>query len=331
MYNLDKRYENIKLIFKEDGHKYNDSLGRDYVSATTFISNYIPKFDTNKWSRYKAKELGISIKEVKNNWNNITTESCDRGNKTHNYLEDGINYSSKFSKSIQYLNAKTDGTMITVADIPSLNVTPFDIKEFIDATENKYSEIYKVFNYYLERDYVIYAELGAFLLDYLISGMIDVPVIREDQFVILDWKTNKDGLIFESGYYKKDKKQIPHQKTNNWIRTNDKMLSPLNHLPECNGSHYNMQLSLYAYMVESILRIPCAGIGLCHIQTPFIMNEYNMPLSSKTGNYTIDQSKNETVSWHKMPYLKKEIQSILNDRKKELIAKGLTETQLTIF
>lgn len=48
------------------------------------------------------------------------------------------------------------------------------------------------------------------------------------------------------------------------------MLPPLNHLPNCNGSHYTMQLSMYAKMVELILGIPCTGLGLCHIGSPFV-------------------------------------------------------------
>lgn len=331
MYNLDKRYENINLIFHEKEHKYNDSLNRNYVSATTFINNYIPKFDTKKWARFKAKELGVSEKTIKENWKNITKESCDRGNNTHNYLENGINTASQFIKSVQYLKNKKEGIMTTVADIPNMKATPLDIKNFIEATENKYQEIYKVFNYYIERDYIIYAELGAFLLDYLLSGTIDVPVIREDQFVILDWKTNKDGLKFESGYYKKDKNQIPHQLTNKWVNKNDTMLPPLNNLPECNGSHYNLQLSLYAKMIELILGIPCVGIALCHIQTPFVLNEYGMPYRTKTGSYIIDEKRNEVVTWHPMKYLKNEINLLLLDRKKELIANNMNQPQLKLF
>lgn len=42
----DKRYDEIFLYFKEDGHKYNDSNGNSYTSVTTLIhDNYIPKFN----------------------------------------------------------------------------------------------------------------------------------------------------------------------------------------------------------------------------------------------------------------------------------------------
>ena len=30
----DKRYNDIRLIFHEEEHKYNDSLGNDYISTT---------------------------------------------------------------------------------------------------------------------------------------------------------------------------------------------------------------------------------------------------------------------------------------------------------
>lgn len=107
--------------------------------------------------------------------------------------------------------------MVTVADIPYLNVKPLDIPKFIQATNNKYPEIYNVFKYYTDNGYTIYSEIGVYLIDYLISGTIDILCIREDQFVILDWKTNKDGLKFESGYYRRDKSQKPWQLTNDWV------------------------------------------------------------------------------------------------------------------
>lgn len=86
----DKRYNDIRLIFHEEEHKYNDSLGNDYISTTTILHNYAPKFDKNYWLRKKSKELGISEKKLEEQWSTITKEACERGTNTHNGLEDGV-------------------------------------------------------------------------------------------------------------------------------------------------------------------------------------------------------------------------------------------------
>lgn len=251
----DTRYNDVRLIFKEDGHKYTDTLGNEYLSTTTFLHEYQTKFDKTFWLRKKAKELGISEKKLAAQWDAIRDEACDRGSKTHNGLEDGVKLVSKFNDAIRYAQTHDDNSMSTIADLPQIDkhVRELDIKAFIDYTERKYTDLYNVFDYYTKNGYKIYAEIGAFLIDYLLSGTIDVLCIRDDQFVIGDYKTNRGGLKFESGYFKKDKTQKPAQDTDVWVSKEEWLLPPLNNLPSCNGSIYNMQLSLYAAYVEMIL------------------------------------------------------------------------------
>lgn len=324
----DTRYNDVKLIFKEDGHKYNDTNGNDYISTTTILHSLAPAFDKKYWLKKKAKELGISEKRLEKQWQDITDEACTRGTKTHNGLEDGIKTSSMFKSAVKYM-IKDNGEMITIADLPNinLNVKQLDIKEFIDATENKYPQVYDIFHYYTNAGYKIYAEIGAFLMDFLISGTIDVLCIRDDKFVIGDWKTNRGGLKFEAGYYKKDKTQKPNQLTNDWVTKKEFLLPPVNHLPNCNGSIYNLQLSMYAFMVESILGIPNAGLWLCHIDSDFVLNEYGMPKRFPDGLYHVKKNPVEKTTVYKMKYLKEEIIRILADRRKVVNAnKTLQQT-----
>lgn len=324
----DTRYNDVKLIFKEDGHKYNDTNGNDYISTTTILHSLAPAFDKKYWLKKKAKELGISEKRLEKQWQDITDEACSRGTKTHNGLEDGIKTSSMFKAAVKYM-IKDNGEMITIADLPNinLNVKQLDIKEFIDATENKYPQVYDIFHYYTNAGYKIYAEIGAFLIDFLISGTIDVLCIRDDKFVIGDWKTNRGGLKFEAGYYKKDRTQKPNQLTNDWVAKKEFLLPPVNHLPNCNGSIYNLQLSMYAFMVESILGIPNAGLWLCHIDSDFVLNEYGMPKRFPDGLYHVKKNPVEKTTVYKMKYLKEEIIRILADRRKVVNAnKTLQQT-----
>jgi hypothetical protein len=327
----DKRYNDIRLVFDEPQHKYTDTLGNGYISTTTILHNYQPKFDKSYWLRKKSKELGISEKKLEQQWDTIKDEACERGSNTHNGLEDGIKGGSQFKKAIQYLEARQTGEMITVADIPTIlgNYRLLDLSEFIELTENKYPQIYEVFQRYTTNGYQIYAEIGTFLIDFLVSGTIDVLLLREDKFVIGDWKTNRGGLKFEAGYFKKDKSQKPAQTTDIWVPKQDFLLPPVNNLPNCNGSVYNLQLSMYAFMVELILGIPCIGMWLCHIDSDFELNEYGQPKRFPDGLYHIKENPKEKTTFHVMQYRKQEIELILNDRRMQLEA-GAVNTQFKL-
>lgn len=311
----DIRYNDVFLYFEEEGHKYTDNLGNEYKSVTTLIhDNYVPKFDKKYWLHKKSRELGISEKTLERQWQAITDEACARGTATHNGLENAIKEVSMFKNAIQYLNNITTGRVVSVADIPNFKAKPLDIERFKEATNNKYEEIYRVFDFYTQRGYTIYSEIGAYLIDYLVSGTIDILCIRDNDFVILDWKTNRNGLQFESGYYKKDKTTKPAQLTNVWVPKAEGMLPPLNHLPNCNGMHYTMQLSLYAKMVELILGIPCVGLGLCHIGSPFVKNGWGMPFRNEHNQYPIDPNGEETIKWYRIDYKRREAELVLIDR-----------------
>lgn len=329
---MDTRYNQNFLFFEEEGHKYNDSMGNEYLSVTTLIHDYYNNFDAAYWAHKKAREQGKSEKAILAEWDRIRDEACSRGTKTHNGLEDAIKEVSKFKKAIQYLTDTTSGRVITIADIPALIPQPLDVDKFIEATDNKYPEIYRVFKFYTDKGYIIYSEIGAYLMDYLVSGTIDIFCYRPTDFVILDWKTNRDGLKFEAGYYKKDKTTIPNQLTNEWIpQPRKKMLPPVSHLSDCNGMHYSLQLSMYAIMAEIILGIPCYGLGLCHIGSPWITNKYGQPLRDEEG-YHVDPNGEETINWFKINYLRNEVIALLKDREYKLRANKKTiNQQLSLF
>lgn len=330
MLQVDPRYNTDYLYFDEGPHKYTDTLGNEYLSVTTLIGNYHEKFDKKYWARIKAKEQGKTERQIIAEWDRINKEATTRGTAKHNAIEDAIKDVSKFKDAIKYLTTIESGRCVTVADIPNLIPKPLDIEKFKEATEYKYDEIYRVFDYYTQKGYTIYSEIGMFLIDYLISGTIDILCIKDDEFVILDWKTNRDGLIFESGYYKKDKTIIPNQLTNEWVPKDVRMLPPLGHLQDCNGMHYTMQLSLYAIGVEMILGIPCRGLGLCHIGSAWVLNSYGQPFRDVDG-YHVDPDKPDTVKWYKINYRKADAIALLKDRYLQLKANSKqTDKQLKL-
>lgn len=325
----DSRYNDIRLIFDEPTHKYTDTLGNKYISTTTILGQYKKAFDKKYWLAKKAKELNISEKRLEAQWQTITDEACTRGTVTHNGIEDGIRGISMFKEAVKHINRST-GDMITIADIPNINmnIKELYIPDFIDATGNKYPEIYRVLQYYVDNGYKIYAEIGGFLIDYLLSGTIDVLIIRDDQFVIGDWKTNRGGLKFEAGYYKKDKSQHPAQHTDIWVPKKEFLLPPVSNLPSCNGMIYNLQLSIYAKMVEIILGIPNAGLWLAHIDSDFVLNEYGQPKRFPDGLYHVKKNPVEKVTMHKMKYLIPEVNAIFSDRYRTVSAERVTSQTL---
>ena len=328
---IDTRYETDFLYFDEGPHKYTDTLGNEYRSVTTLIGDYYNHFDADYWAHKKAREQGKSEKAIKAEWEKIKDEACTRGTATHNGIEDAIKDVSKFKNAIKYLENTDSGRCVTIADIPKLIPQPLDVEKFKEATDNKYPEIYRVFDYYTSKGYIIYSEIGMFLIDYLISGTIDIFCYRPTDFVILDWKTNRDGLKFEAGYYKKDKTTVPNQLTDIWVKKRSNMLPPFIHLEDCNGEHYAMQLSLYALGAELILGIPCHGLGLCHIGSPWIKNKYGQPYRDKDG-YHVDPNGKETVNWYRINYHKKEALDLLQDRYYKLkAANKLSNKELSLF
>jgi len=144
--------------------------------------------------------------------------------------------------------------------------------------------------------FTLYAEKRVYNPILGLAGMIDVFLAKGKHFIILDWKTNKDLLRFESGYYKKAWKDVNgvrrKVRTEHWIKNENRLLYPIGHLDECKGSVYSMQLSLYAFLCE------CWGmvqldLQLCHIR------------------------RNEDVEFsplfYQIPYLKEEVKNMLVD------------------
>ena len=81
-------------------------------------------------------------------------------------------------------------------------------------------------------------------------------------------------------------------------------------------------------MVETILGIPNAGLWLCHIDSDFVLNEYGMPKRFPDGLYHVKKNPIEKVTLFKMKYLKKEVMSILSDRRKVIAATRIQSQSL---
>ena len=127
----------------------------------------------------------------------------------------------------------------------------------------------------------IYPELILYSPFYKVCGTSDVVIIYPDKtFDVEDYKSNKE-LKFES--FKKFN-QVTLKKEPVMMK------SPVSHLQDCNGLHYTIQLSLYAFMLE----------------------QFGYKCKSLTLRHMIQETDNWREVPYTVPYLKKEVYTLLN-------------------
>lgn len=124
------------------------------------------------------------------------------------------------------------------------------------------------------------------------AGQSDEVWLFDKFFDIDDWKTNKQ--ITQEGWFDRD------------LFENQMMLGPLNHLPDCHLTHYTLQISLYAYMIAECGRTP-RNLQFTHYP-PLFFHENGLPGPPDESSPVV----------YKVPYLKNEIEAILEPRRKYL-------------
>lgn len=262
------------IQFDPTTHTYTRK-GLVYTPCTTFINSFKKPFNRRYWAMYSTlKEMfhlrvrhneeyeiiyvnniahsidelyGIEMyregcKMLKNGWDEITKTACDRGNKIHNFLEDSINESKgDTGETNSYIKPLTGEIEI------------FHTKHDLDNTNlgDIYPEIYNTLLFYIERSCTIFAEKRLYIDGYKVSGTIDCLVVKGNKFAIIDWKTNKDIIHFKAGYYRKEKVNGRTFKTSEWIEKASYLLHPIDHLEDSKGNIYTLQVSAYAFMLES--------------------------------------------------------------------------------
>jgi len=296
------------IYFDEVEHKYTDDCGNDYTSVTTAIHKFIEPFKSNYWAKRKSKETGIPEELLKAQWKNVNKHSLKVGNNKHDKFENSVKGTSMFHRAVKYIKT---GDRYRCFSIPDLgtddSIGKMDINRFYEEIGYKYPLIFKAIKYYVDKGYKIYSEINTYDPINLISGLVDILLVKGTDFVIIDWKTNRNDIAFESGYYKKDKRT--NELTDQWVRMKKYMFFPIDNMEDCTGSHYSLQLSTYADIIEQF-GYTCRGLILFHIRDTFITNKWGMPKKDERGIYIIDRDKPERVDYHVIKYYKSEAQAI---------------------
>ncbi|GIV86037.1 MAG: hypothetical protein KatS3mg054_0066 [Chloroflexus sp.] len=85
-------YVKRHVLFDEATHRYYwrtrpGGVIREYIGVSTYCSRYIPAFDNEYWSRYKAERLGVPQAEIKRLWDVRQKRALEIGKRIHAYLE----------------------------------------------------------------------------------------------------------------------------------------------------------------------------------------------------------------------------------------------------
>lgn len=75
-------------------HTYTDETGRKYLSVSKLLEMVSEKFDVEKMAPLTAKKMGVSVAEVKDDWDKKRDGAATHGTRIHNSLED---YANNFS------------------------------------------------------------------------------------------------------------------------------------------------------------------------------------------------------------------------------------------
>lgn len=142
----------------------------------------------------------------------------------------------------------------------------------------------------------IYPEHMVYLKSVGICGQSDLVEIANNEVHITDYKTNK----------KIDKTSFV-----NWEGMSKKMLSVVAHLDDCNLNHYNLQLSIYMYIIlKHNPKLKPGKLIIHHItfEEEDEKDEYDYPIIK------LDAEKNpiiKNIEVYELPYLKEEVINVL--------------------
>lgn len=272
------------LKFEPVAHTYTTDT-RQYQSVTSFIKTFEQDKD---WDLIAERYVSKGREEV------FKKLSAKEGNPVSYYEElfDGIEITAEVIKNHWKLRgeiAATGGTMV------------HEYFESLDVNNSPLIHTQKIVDgHKIALDLKtlqpgIYPELILYLHRYGLAGQTDrVTIDEEGFFEIEDYKTN-GSIDFEATSFFNPRRK---RKEKNYLKP------PLSRLEECNWNIYQLQLSMYAYMLETY-GFKCKKLSINHV----IMDrnpDNSFKIDSITGRPAI-----KDVIYYEAEYLKSDIQSIL--------------------
>ena len=271
-YRIDK--ENSDCVYSDEEHVYiNKKDNSRYISVTTLINKYSEEFDEEFWSSYKALEeimdgdtFSILKKALlatkKFNPKILKKFQIDEELFTQKKAEIIAQYSATRKEACEHGTAEHLRKELSFYGKHNFDFGRYGYKDLSGEYDCKK-------NYYeLDLERGVYPEflIAVTSRDGIlkVSGQIDCLIKNGNEVTLLDWKTNAE--IKKESYYNRSTKQ--HQM----------MKFPLNNIQDSNYWHYALQLSLYAYLLQTLHpEFTIKGLKLIHIDREQKETEYEVP------------------------------------------------------
>lgn len=263
------------LTFTAQAHKY-ESIDRqdntEWISATTFISQFKPPFDADpiaeKCSKNKkSKWYGMTPESIKAAWKAEALRATTLGTWYHNQRERDI---------CELASMERHGLEVPV-------FRPIEREGIKLSPDQKLTD-------------GIYPEHMVYLKSAGLCGQSDLVEVVNGQVHITDYKTNKE--IKTEGF-------------TNWEGKTTKMFAPIAHLDDCNLNHYSLQLSLYMYIIlKHNPKLKPGNLIIHHILFDEVdKDKFGNPITALDSN---GDPIVKGIMQYNLPYLKQEIISMLH-------------------
>jgi ATP-dependent exoDNAse (exonuclease V) beta subunit len=263
----------MSLIFEPANHSYKSEDNIQWVSVTTLLSHLKQPFNPKNVAKKSSENK-------KSKWFGKTTAEIEKIWKKE---------SDRACDLGNWYHAQRENDIINCNTIVRYDKELAVIRPMVDDEGRKIASSQKLMD-------GIYPEHMVYLRSAGICGQSDLVEVVDGTVNILDYKTNKE---------------IKTESFRNWEGISQKMLAPVSHLDDCNYNHYNLQLSIYMYII--LKHNPTFKPGklvLHHIQfeEEDQKDEYGYPVlkQSVEGDPII-----KNIVPYEMSYMKDEVMSVL--------------------
>jgi len=260
------------IKFIEKNHSYHSEDGITWTSVTSIVKKFQERFD--------AESISIkSSKNKKSKWYGMSPSEIRKcwEDISMTAIELGNWYHKEQERIL--CNAET----IEREGFPCKIIKPIIIESEKIAPEQR-----------LENNH-IYPEHFCYLKSASICGQSDLVEVRDNKVHIIDYKSNKS---LEAEGFK------------NWQGISKKLKAPLGHLDDCKLNIYNIQLSLYMYIIlKHNPQLKAGSIKIHHIIFKEIdRDRLDNPVYARDSN---NDPVVDHIEVHDLPYMKDEVISII--------------------
>lgn len=264
----------MSIIFKPEHHTYHSIQddGIEWMSVTSFISKLKKPFD--------AESISVkSSKNRKSKWYGMTPQEIRQAwtNEAKRATDLGTWYHNQREADLCNLDTiEREGVTVPI-------FKPIELEGIKQAPNQVLSD-------------GIYPEHMVYLKSAGLCGQSDLVEVVNGKVNITDYKTNKE--IKPEGF-------------TNWDGVTQKMNPPIAHLDDCNLMHYNVQLSIYMYIIlKHNPKLKPGKLLIHHILFEEAgRDKFDNPIAALDTN---GDPIVKDVILYQLPYLKQEVQTLID-------------------